>query len=215
MTPKLRSLASLVLPLALVACQSSPNAGASTGKSMGKTGELIENAVTQMDATLAALNDLAQNPAPDLADQYKEFDRSLTRLTKTADQLTATAASMDTKGQEYFMGWETQLAAIQNKDIRDSSAERKKDMEKQFKKLQGSYLELRQGLDPLLADLGDVRIALKTDLTMGGVKALDSTVKKVNKQGSSVTKQMREVAQSFSSLASSMGISGPPQPAES
>ncbi|HEX6885799.1 MAG TPA: DUF2959 family protein [Planctomycetota bacterium] len=213
---KLHALALPLLPLALLAapaCKSSDK-GASTGATITKAADQIQRGIEQLDATVAALHDLVEKPAPDLKPQQKAYEKALASLESTAESLSKTAASMDTRGQAYFAEWDTQLAAIQNEDIRERSADRKKSIEASFSKLQKQYGEARDAFRPLLDNLRDVRTALKADLTLAGIDTLKPVVKKVDKEKGSVEKELKEVGEQFRELGVDLSRSGPPAEGE-
>lgn len=199
------SLAFLVLP----ACQSADK-GASTGASITKAADQIERGIQQLDATVLALHDLVEKPAPDLKAQRKAYEKSLASLESTAESVNKMASKMDEKGQAYFAEWDQQLAAIQNEDIRERSAERRKAIEASFTKLQQNYGEAKSAFQPLLDDLRDVRTALKADLTLPGLETLKPVVKKVDKQKSSVEKELKDLVEHFRELGVDLSRSGPP-----
>lgn len=212
---KLLELAPRLVPLALltlVACQSADK-GAATGTSITKAADQIELGMQQLDATVAALHDLVDNPAPDLGTQRKAYEKNLSSLESTAETVSKMASTMEAKGQAYFMEWDQQLASIQNEDIRERSAERRKAIEASFSKLKEDYGQVKNAFQPLLANLRDIRTALKADLTLPGIASLKPVVKKVDKENDSVKKELKELVERFRELGVDLSRSGPQPPA--
>ena len=205
---------SLLATLLTSACSTTgSDKGAATGKSAEQAANQIELGSTQLDATLVALKDLVQKPAPDLAPQFKTFTKSLAQLESTAEDVATLAAKIDTKSQDYFTQWDQQLAAVQNEDIRARSAERKEAISASFKKIQSEYGEVRDEFKPLLSDLRDVRTVLSADLTQDSLKSIDKTVAGISKKSESVRKSLKELTEKFRELGVKLSRSGPPQPA--
>jgi uncharacterized phage infection (PIP) family protein YhgE len=209
-----RPLPTIALALLASACQSSSGGkGEATGKNVTKAADEIQLGIGHLDATLAALNGLVNEPAPDLGTQFKAFSKHLDQLDATAKKVRETAASMDAKGKAYFADWDTQIAIIQNEDIRERSADRRKAVEAAFSKIQGEYGEARDTFRPLMNDLLDIRTALAADLTMDGVSAIKKSVKKVSGEAEDVKENLQELADGFRKLGVSLSKSGPPKPA--
>ena len=213
---KLIQLAPLVsLPLLVLGACKSSDKGASTGASITKAADQIERGITELDATVAALHAMVETPAEDLTQQRKTFEKALSSLESTAESVGKMASSMDAKGQAYFAEWDQQLASIQNEDIRERSSERRKAIEASFSKLQKQYGEAKGAFQPLLANLRDIRTALKADLTLPGIDALKPVVKTVDKEKGSVEKELKDLVDGFRELGVDLSRSGPkPAPAE-
>ncbi len=199
--------------LALFACKSS-DSGADTGSSITKASAQIDLGIQQLDATVAALHDLVDHPAPDLTTQRSAYEKSLSALEATANDVSATSAEMQAKGQAYFAQWDQQVATIQNEDIREQSTDRRKTIEASFTKVRKEYDESRGSFDAVLSDLRDIRTALRADLTLNGIDALKSTVKKVDKNANKTKDSLKDLSEQFRELGVDLSRSGPPPAAK-
>jgi chromosome segregation ATPase len=198
------------LVLSLNACQTSePDKGASTGKTVDQAAAEVGATITNLDATVAALNELVERPAPDLNPQFKTYTTNLGMLETSAGKVRDLAATMDTKSQEYFLQWDTQIATVQDEDIRERSEDRKKTIEANFNKIKNEYAEVRNEFKPLLADLQDIRTVLTTDLTVDGLKSINKTVKKVDDESKDVKESLQEMEKRFHDLGVKLSRTGP------
>ena len=170
----------------------------------------MEQGIAQLDGTVAALKELVEKPAPDLAPQFKAFSKNLTQLESTAQDVAALAGKIDTKSQDYFATWDQQIAAVQNENIRERSTERRQAVSASFKKLQSEYAGVREVFKPLLSDLRDIRTVLDADLTVDGLKSIKGTVKDVAGENDSVKKSLQGLAGGFRGLGVKLSRSGPP-----
>ena len=203
----------LALALFAGACKSTTaDKGAATAKNIRYAADEIRTGLGQLDSALAALNNLVNEPAADLEPQYKAFSKHLKELESTAANVREAAAAMEAKGKAYFADWDAQLAAIQNEDIRERSAERRAAVEADLKEIQEQYTESRDTFRPLMNDLVDIRTALGADLTMNGLSAVKKSVKNVNDEAKELKKNLQGLADSFRELGVSLSQSGPPQP---
>jgi uncharacterized protein YukE len=159
---------------------------------------------------MAALHDLVDHPAADMTVQRSAYEKSLAELESTAKEVSSTSAEMQAKGQAYFAQWDQQVASIQNEDIREQSADRRKTIEATFTKVRKDYEDTKESFDPVLNDLRDIRTALKADLTMKGVDGLKSTVKKVDKNANKSKENMKDLSEQFRALGVNLSRNGPP-----
>jgi chromosome segregation ATPase len=205
---RLRPYALSLVLLSLLACKTTDKSAA-TGESITKAADQIERGIQELDATVAALHDLTEKPA-DMAAQRKTFEKALGAAEKTAASVSETAADLSAKGQAYFQEWDLQLASIQNEDIRERSADRRKAIEASFSELQEQHGEAKTAFEPLLSDLRDMRTALKADLTLEGVDALKPEVKDIDKEAKSVREELTDLAEHFRELGVGLKAATPP-----
>jgi chromosome segregation ATPase len=188
-----------LVALGLFACKSSDK-GAATGESVTKAANQIDQGILELDATIASLHTLVDQPTGDLTAHRKAFEKELSKLEDTAEDLAGTATAMKERGQAYFAHWKEQLATIQNEDLRERSEERREEIESKLNELQTDYQEAKGAFEPLLANLRDIRTALKADSTVGGIDAIAPAVKSADKDAGKVSKEMRDLAEGFREL---------------
>ena len=210
-----RTLFSVVLALlAGAACKSSTHdEGASAGKNITKAAAGIERGIAELDATVSSLNALVNQPAADLGPQYKAFAKNLGKLESTAKTVSKVSAEMSAKGKEYFTKWDEQIAAIQNEDIRERSAERREKVSKELAEIQEQYAKAREDFKPMLSNLQDIRTALEVELTMGSLESLKGDAEEVSDSAKDVKETLTELAQNFRDLGVKLSKAGP-APAE-
>lgn len=199
----------LTLTLGLLAACSSTSKGAETGKTVESAAAGVERGIGELEATVAALNQLVKHPAPDLAPQYKAFTKSLAQLEATAKDVSETAARIDERSQAYFAQWDTQIAAIQNEDIKGRSSSRREAVSASFSKLQKEYGEVREEFKPLLDNLRDIRTVLGTDLTMDGLKSVADTAEDIDDDAKDVKESLQALAENFKKLGVGLKQAGP------
>jgi len=205
-----RAFSALTLALSLLAaCNSTSDKGASTGKTVDQAAAEIGQTITHLDATLVALKDLVKNPAADLTAQSKLFTKSLGSLESSAKKVAELASEIDTKSQDYFAQWDTQIASVQNEDIRERTAERRETVSKNFQKLKEEYVDVREGFKPLLDDLRDVRTFLANDLTVDGLKTIKGTVEDIADESGDVRESLDELHKRFQELGVKLSRANP------
>jgi hypothetical protein len=211
-TKKLNFISNLVLAalLAVVAgCKTSNyETGNATAEGLRASADKIQTAKGQLDSTLAALNDLVNNPT-NLPTQYTAFSSAVTGLQSSAKDVDAKVTDMRTKGAAYFQTWDEQLAQIKNEDIKSRSEARKKEVQDQFTKIKLSYTEIGDAYRPFISDLQDIQTALGTDLTAGGIAAIKGAAQKANQDAVPLKKAGDDLSSELTNLGVAMSASVP------
>src|SRR5262249_25697367 len=142
----------------------------------------INKGITQIDVTLTALTNLVDNPSGDLVPRYKKYSDEVKNLKSLAADVNDKAMAMQAKGKEYFTDWQQQLATIQNQNIRSISEARRKEVTDKFQEINTSYQEVKEKFKPFMSDLESIQTYLGTDLTAGGVQAIQKTANEANRE---------------------------------
>ena len=194
----------------LAGCASSGyETGTKTAKNIQKAAGKITELTTQVDSTLASLNDLVGSPKPDLRPQYKTFASNLKSLESTATEITEARMAMGEKGKEFFAKWDAEIAQINNEDIKARSQSRKDEVNAKLQSIKRSYSEAEVAFKPYLADLRDVQKFLSVDLTTGGLASIKDIVGKATQHAVPLKQSLSKLAADFQSLGVSMSAVAP------
>jgi len=207
----LRQLMIVVAATLLIAgCKSSNyEKGSAAGAGLQASADRISQGSAKIDATLASLNDLVNNPG-DLVTQFKKYSSSVSGLESSAKDVQSKVAAMRAKGNDYFKSWDQQTAQIQNEDIKNRSAARKEEMMKKFTDIKMSYTQASESFKPFMQDLKDIQTALATDLTPGGVTAIKGAADKANKDAVPLKDSINKLATQFKDVGAAMQSAAPP-----
>jgi hypothetical protein len=209
------TIAVLALAALLSGCASTGyNRAGNTAVSFQEASVRINKGAGEIDAALAALSQLVDNPGTDLKKQFKTFDTAVDKADSFARDLSASATRIQQGGAAYFQHWDDYLVHIQSEDIRKISADRRAAVSKQFDQVKQAYDESRGGLNAFVADLRDVRTSLSTDLTAGGLAAIKSTASKTSAKGVTVRQSLTDLAVKFKDMGTTLAASAPPTPAK-
>jgi DNA repair ATPase RecN len=129
-----------------------------------------------IDVTLAALDNLVNKPANDLEPQFETYSAWLDRLADSARRADKADEVAREKSREYFQSWDKETAAINFEAVRDQSVSRKTQVSTEFNTVNQRYRENQAVIKPLISYLQDIRTALSTDLTMGGLQSVKPLV---------------------------------------
>jgi len=162
----------------------------------------------QLKATLSALNALTKQTKGDLRPAYDAFCSEIGK-TESASTWTRTRVKwMGSDGRAYFQDWQRTVDGISNDSLKKKAQKRLDSTRKSYDKVEVSLQEASEKFRPFLSDLGDIKKALATDVTAGGVKSIRSTVstanwdhKYVDQAVNSALKEMDKMQKSLSSEA--------------
>jgi ferritin-like metal-binding protein YciE len=134
----------------------------------------------QLKSTLGALNELTQQKTGDLRPAYSAFCSQVTNTFAAGDVTRTRLQWMGGEGRKYFTDWQNTINGISNESLRKKAQKRLNSVQKNYDNVEESLKEAAEKFKPFLSDLNDVRTALSTDVTAGGVKAIKSTVRTAN-----------------------------------
>ena len=178
--------------------------GAGTASALNHSSELIAKGSSQIDDSLAALNDLVSNPQPDLTIQFNAYALAVDNLDATAKDVAAKNQAMQAQGAAYFEGWDNEIATMQNEDIRSRSEVRRNEVAKRFAAISQQYADARTAFQPFMSDLHDVQKSLSTDLTSGGLASIKDTAAKSTRDAVPLKETLTRLSEQFKDLSKAM-----------
>ncbi len=179
----------------------------STSTSLEKAAGEVHKGNGQIDAVLFSLSSLINNPEADLKPQFNKFDSAVSKLESLAEDVSERTGTMRTQGAAYFRTWDEELAKIQNEDIRTRSADRKAAVAVQFEKVRLSYIQTKADFAPFMSDLKDIRTALATDLTRGGLASVKDSATKANTNSAPLRTSLSRLESDFKALGVALSTS--------
>lgn len=209
----MKSIRLLVLATALglsISCATTSHKKAGNAStSLQEAARGVDRSNAQIDVVLAALSDLVNSPHADLKPQFNAFSAAVTRLEAEAKTVNDQAAAMQEQGAAYFQQWDTELATIQNENIRTRSLDRKNTVSARFDKVRASYVQTKADFAPLMSDLRDIRTALTADLTAGGLASVKAVSDKASRNVYPLRASLTGLAVDFKALGVSLSTSTP------
>jgi hypothetical protein len=157
-----------------------------------------------LNATLNSLNDLINKPPTDLKLQYKAYSTNLDQLIAAARRNDGVLRRVGQKNAAYFESWDKDLATMNYEAVRNRSQERKSEVTANFDSVYRRYQEAQTTIHPLLEYFEDIRKALSTDLTVGGLEAMKPTVANVNENAAKVQTALARLADDLAASGAKM-----------
>ena len=171
------------------------------GECLRTAGQRIDAENRSIDMTLTALDDLVNKPSPDLKPQFERFSTSLDRLVAASARAQKAAEVADKKSAEYFRNWDKETSEIKYEAVREQSVSRKTDVSNEFNTVNERYRQNQAVIEPLISYLQDIRTALGTDLTLGGVQSVKNLADNAQQNG-------RKVQAALAKLTDELAASG-------
>jgi hypothetical protein len=192
----------LALAIALAACASDGTKTAGrTAERIDELGAGIQAGSTLIEDVVVSLDAMVENPEGDLQAMFNTYRSELSRLEDMAKKIGQRTTAVWDRRDEYFEQWEKSLEEIQNEELKNLAASRRKQTEEAFKRVQQSLDKAQSAFDPLLANLRDIRTVLTNDLNPTGVKAIAPVAGKVRSDAAKTQAALAEVRQEFERLA--------------
>jgi hypothetical protein len=179
--------------------------------SLRKASRQIDAENRAIDATLASLDNLVNKPAPDLVPQFKTYNTCLDRLVAASKRAEKAADVADQKSAEYFQNWDKQTAAIKFEAVRDQSVSRKTLVRNEFNTVNQRYRENQAVITPLISYLQDIRTALSTDLTAGGIQSVKTLAENAQQNARKVQAALARLSDQLFASGTQMSSFNPPE----
>lgn len=175
-----------------------------TSNSLENSAKVIHQSNLQVGAVAKALGDLVDNPKSNIRAQFVKFDAELSKLTSLATRMNDQSASIQTEGNDYFKSWDEDLTKINNEDIRERSTARKHIMAASFEKVRINHEKTKSDLARFLSDLKDIRTALASDLTSGGLESVKEITEEAQYRARQLQRTLKHMEKDFRDLSASM-----------
>lgn len=182
----------------------------------------LHNAATEIraesgaiDATLASLDNLVNNPGPDLKPQFARYSHSLDRLVAASKRAEKSAEAAKQASADFFESWDKRTADIKYEAVRDQSVSRKTQVSTEFNTVNERYRENQSVIEPLISYFQDIRTALSTDLTVGGIQSVKTLADNAAQNAQKVQTALARLSDELSDSGARMSSVGPrEQPAQ-
>ena len=200
-----------VAALVMCGCASTYRQGDAAGDSLTKAATEIRDESQAIDVTLASLDNLVNQPGPDLRPQYARYSHSLDRLVAASKRAEKSAEEAKQKSADFFESWDKKTADIKYEAVRDQSVSRKTQVSDEFNTVNSRYRENQGVIEPLISYLQDIRTALSTDLTLGGIQSVKTLADNAAQNAQKVQTALAKLSDELYDSGERMSSVGPRQ----
>jgi hypothetical protein len=175
-----------------------------TGASIAEFRDEIINVKNQVDAAVAALDQVVANAATDPRKSFKAFDKTVPRVDDAAKKAKKRSEDIKARGAAYFKDWEKEMAAVNNPEIKQLAIDRKAKLQTSFDNIKKVMEPVKEQFNPWLSDLKDLQKFLSSDLTVSGIDAARDLVDKTRADGKEVQQSMDKVIIELNSIVAAI-----------
>lgn len=178
LTPHLLHVLLVVAATAVIgACAStspidSKQAAALSARNVGSD---IRATESQIDVTLNSLRAVVSSSQEPSKVAFDRFSEDVDTMRAHALSVDTSVAEMRRDGQTYLANWATAHGNIQNRELRQASEERRREILDRLQSMDESYNRSDAPLDAFIRNLEDVRTALGNDFSELGVATVSET----------------------------------------
>ncbi|MBN1423683.1 DUF2959 family protein [Candidatus Fermentibacteria bacterium] len=157
-----------------------------TGASMKAVERDLNQAIAQVDATKAALEDLIRPGQADVKKAFKQFSASVDKMETLGERLFDHADKMSAQGKDYFEEWRKEGNTYKNPEIRALSEQRRADLSAIFAKVPEASVGVKGAFTAYMSDIREIHTYLSNDLTPKGVETITPIAQKAVRDGDSL-----------------------------
>lgn len=175
-----------------------------TGEGIAEFRTEIVNGKKAVDNTMKGLDAIALSATTDPRKAFEQYSKAVSDLGSVADKARKRGTEMQAQGQAYFKQWETQMAQVQNPEIRKLAEERKAKLQEAFTSIRKYSEPLKTQFGPWMSNLKDLQVFLGNDLTIAGVDAAKGLFAKAKAEGLEVQKSMDGLIAELNTVAAAL-----------
>jgi len=164
-----------------------------TGATMKTVEQDFRQAIAQVDATRASLEDLIRPGQADVKKAFKQYSSSVNKMEDLGKRLFEHADKMSAQGKEYFEEWQKDGNTYKNPEIRALSEQRHADLSAVFAKVPEASVGVKGAFQAYMSDIREIQTYLSNDLTPKGVEAITPTARKAMKDGDNLKESVAPV----------------------
>ena len=152
----------------------------------------LQAQVSETTAALEALKKAAKDNAS-LKTAYGAFDSKFNQLESQITKVRGHGMVIRTRTEETYKAWQDEIGKMGNPKLREKAMNRFADAKEEFDQIIVIAEEAKRELAPFMADLKDVAIYLKTDLSADAVKSLSNSIWKLGNKSRAVVASIQHV----------------------
>jgi hypothetical protein len=172
--------------------------------------QIVVQAMSQIDATLSALDEVAVQANRDPRPAYQAFAKAVHRLEVDSIKVRARTQAMRARGDAYFENWEAYLAGVKNQQVRTLAEQRRPELKRSFEQAQSASQQVREGFRPFLSDLQKLRATLEADPSLAGIDAAKDLILAAKDKGRQVLQGLDRVLAEMNAMTALLRPRGAP-----
>jgi hypothetical protein len=195
-------MAALCALVLVAGCKTVPyKKGEAASASLNAASMAVHRESHAISNCVQALDGLMNGPAGDLPAQYTLYAAAVDRFVTANKQVASARLDTQKKGAAYLAAWDAELAQMNYELVRNQSQARREKVGRSLTSLNQRFEEAAEASGPLVTYLGDLRKALGSDLTRGGLDSVKSIAENARKNADNVLHALQGVETELKSLS--------------
>jgi hypothetical protein len=162
--------------------------------------QLVVLAMSQMDAALRSLDEVAVQANGNPGRAYKSFAQAVQRLEVDSIKVRERTQAMRARGDAYFEHWEKYLAAVEDAGVRQRSEEHHTELKAYFEEVRQASQQVREVFRPFLSDLQKLRAVLEAEPTLAGIDSQKNLILAAKDKGRQVQQGLDRILAGMNSI---------------
>lgn len=148
--------------------------------------QIVVQAMSQVDGTLRALDEVSVQANRDPREAYQAFARAVHRLEVDSIKVRARTQAMRARGDAYFEHWEDSLAVAKNEQVRKLAEEHRAQLKQSFDDARLASQQVREVFRPFLSDVQKLRAVLEAEPSLTHIASEKSLILAAKDKGRQV-----------------------------
>jgi hypothetical protein len=182
-----------------------------TGTTMMVVEQDIQQAVVQVDATRASLEDLIRPGQSDVKMSFEKYSANVDKMDSLGKRLFEHADKMSAQGKDYFEEWRKQGNTYTNSQIQALSEQRRSDLSMVFAKIPEASVGVKGAFKAYMSDNREIRTYLSNDLTPKGVETITPIAQKAVQDGDNLKESVKPVLSAIDAARAELNQGGTKQ----
>ncbi len=164
-----------------------------------------KQAIVQIDATRAALEELVKPNQPDIKKAYDVYTENVKKMEYLGKQLDTHTEKMSARGNQYFAEWESSYT---NPEIRELSERRRIEMREGYAKIAEASIGVKGALKSYLTDIREIQKFVSNDLTPQGIESIKPVSQTAITDGENLKEAIKPVLTAIDQVKADMTQGG-------
>jgi len=195
--------------LIMVGCASTGlERSAKATSSMQTVDNDIKQALQQVDATNASLENLIKSGQPNVKKAFESYAKNVAKMENQGQKLVKHTDEMGEKRLDYFSEWEKEGNTYANPEIRELSEQRRADLSEIFARIPAASVGIKGAFRTYLSDIKEIQLYLSNDLTSKGIESITPTAQKSILDGDNLKEAVKPVVAAMDRARAEMAQGG-------
>ncbi|HOC57814.1 MAG TPA: DUF2959 family protein [Verrucomicrobiota bacterium] len=209
---RLSGLALAALGAALIGCASPQTARnePTPREDFLESRHLVVLAMSRVDATLRALDEVAAQANARPRPAYEAFAKAVQRIEVDSIRVRQRTQAMRARGDAYFDHWQNYFASAPNQQVRRRAEEHKAELKQSFEAIQQGAQQARDAFRPFLTDLQKLRAVLESDPSLARIDAHKRLMLAAKDKGRQVQQGLDRILAEMNTITALLKPTGAP-----